>query len=515
MQTKENEYYVAALDFGMTKIEFTIRAQQLGKEINPENVFSLKLNNEKFKNELGLMCENPLKALEQILESFSKLPQKIRSNIKVIPITSHGATEIALDKEGVPVFGVYCYDNPCFEETSEEFYKNAGEQNSLYSETGSARLPLGINSIKQLYYLKNKYPEDWKKVAYIIPLSSYVGFLLTGKITIEPTHLRNHGYLQNIHTKEYSSAVKKIEIKDLFPNQIKSTEPICEITKTISEKYRLPKECKVISIGHDSSAVAFLAKTLGFDDVDSSGTWHVIMSHGKIDKLESWMQERGVLYNADVYGENLRTTHFRGGQMREKYLKNQNLPGDYSCNFSPQKLKKVLENNYFVLPAFMDGAGVYPCLQEKKMELNKELVKDKELFCTALDLSLALQTLLSTELARNPKISKNTSIIDVIKKKETDSILICGPFAKEGCFIRIFSLLNSGSTYRLPICIVHQVTSLAAHIIGVAAEEKIEAKKFPKSRINIALENLTPSKRMFEKEIIAYAEKWEEMVLQK
>lgn len=504
----QETYYTAVIDAGRTNFKLHVRKQERGGLIVPDTVHSSVVRTETCDEKKwgGLKTETAEAALQTTLAELSRLTPEVRKDIRVIPVDSHGASQIILDREGTPIFGTYVYDHD-FGETEESFYETCGDPDSLFIETGTPAFPIGLNSLKQIFYLKQKFPEEFEKAVCIVPLSSYIAFVLTGIIATEPSQLRNHSYIQDIQNGGYSSAVYRMGVEALFPPQKLPYEPLGRLCPEIAQKYGLPHDCLVVAVGHDSSAVAFLAKSLGFDDVDSTGTWHVNMSHGRPVVLSPWMQQQGVLYNSDVFGKNLRTTLFRGGQMRQKYLEQRGLPGNFTIKFDIQALLSVLSGDEFLPPWYMDGAGVYRHPVQGVPHVPESLGKSDEKFTTALDLSLSLQGVLSAQLATNVEMAQDTALVSVLDNPGERPLLMCGPSTKDGSFIEIFGHVNPRPTFRLRL---EEATSMASHLIGVAAYEHVPLDKLPRERIGLQAENLTPERDPAHTRLIReYAKKWE------
>ena len=225
----------------------------------------------------------------------SNLKINCRKRIKVITVISHGASEIVLDEKGNHVFGIYCYDTGIKDSDRASFYREFGSPDELFVETGTPEFPKGLNPLQLVYYIKKKFPAEFKKARRFVPLSSYVAYLLTGEIATDHTHTRNHGYIEtvSISRRGFSSVVYKMGIEKLFPGFKRSFDTYGTVTGKIAEKLGLPKDCIVVACGHDSSVTAFLS-----ENIISTGTWTVNMTQGKTLILKPSLQQKGFLVNA-------------------------------------------------------------------------------------------------------------------------------------------------------------------------------------------------------------------------
>jgi len=155
--------------------------------------------------------QTPRKLWTKILNEIMEIPSSIRSNIKVITITSHG-----------PSFVVKTYDN---RENIEPYYKQISNVN--------VKSQLNFHEIKLLSIVNNY---NVKKVKWILGLKEYIAYRFTNIATYDKLELRE---------KELRKHVKELESK-IFAKGHDCMKPIGYIRKSLSKKLGLKEKVSVI-----------------------------------------------------------------------------------------------------------------------------------------------------------------------------------------------------------------------------------------------------------------------------
>jgi|GEM_PF-6119543 len=484
-------YIVAAFDAGATTTRIVAREHKDGGVIKPDSITSFSVRTKRITNEYGLLCEAADEALWHLL---NEIPKSIKKRIKVITITSHGASEIALDERGKPIFGIYCYDTEIKNETRARFYREFGTSDELFVETGTPEIPKGLNALQSVYYIKRKFPREFKQVKFLVPLSSYIAYLLTGRLFTDHTHTRNHAYIETVSRRGFSSVVYKMGIEKLFPGFKRSFDTYGTIREKVADKYGLSKDCIVVSCGHDSSVTALLS-----ENMVSTGTWIVNLSRDREIILEPLLQRKGLLVNADIFGENLRTTLARLGQMRQRLIDRykeqfgEEVPVDM-----PFESSEDIATGDIIIPSDMEGVGPYPS-SLKKVDIPASL-RPHSRFHHELSFSIAVQEALSSIMASDPKTGSDGTLGQLIKEDYTaDPVVIGGPFAgnyrtQQGedsgrlcIFMEFFRRVYPGKVRRL---LLNEPTSFASHILGVCTFEGIDPRDI-RDNLKIPTEDIT------------------------
>lgn len=495
-----DEYIVGSFDFGASNSKLILRQQQEDGVIKPDAVHMAIRKTTKAQDPNGYLCEDADTALKELLNEAMKMRPEKRKLVKAFVVTSHGSSNfVCLDDKGETVFGTPSYDHPLTENDHDAFYKTFGHPDKLYVETGTPNLPNALNWAKLLFHKKTQYPEKWKNVKHIVPLNIYIGSKLCGSsnaLASEPTQTHNHGYGED-NKGNFSSVITTMGIQEMFPQFKRAYDVLGQIDAEIARKCGFSEDCVVVLGGHDSSVFALIPKILGFDNAISisSGTWDVMMAEREI-ALEKRLQKRGVLYNASVEGELIRTVLFRGGSMRSAYLKQYgNTKSD--VQFDEHILESVLAGNDIIKPDYMDGFGPYPNsnhLQEIPVSFRNNDVK----FHHALAMSLAIQRALAIEICGKTKLPDRLSIMEFHNSKK-ETIIVGGHLAenyKENgkdtgkLTVSMETLRRSvmGNVCRLNF---PEPTSLATHILGVCALEGIQPRHLKKERMGFGVEDIT------------------------
>ncbi|RWX57954.1 carbohydrate kinase, partial [Mesorhizobium sp. M4B.F.Ca.ET.089.01.1.1] len=109
-----------------------------------------------------------------ILDSLAELHREQR--IDAISITTHGATAVLVDAGGglaLPVLD-YEFSGP------DEFAEDYDLIRPPFVETGTPRLPAGLNIGAQLFWQQRRFPAEFAKAAAIVMYPQYWALRLTG-----------------------------------------------------------------------------------------------------------------------------------------------------------------------------------------------------------------------------------------------------------------------------------------------------------------------------------------------
>ena len=125
--------------------------------------------------------------------------------VDAISITTHGATLAVLDRDGQLAMAVMDYEFEYPPEIADAY----ASIRPPFDETGSPRLPGGLNAGAQLHYQQTCFPDDFARVASIMPYPQYWALRLTGVVASETTSLGTHTDLWDPDKRAYSSLVEK------------------------------------------------------------------------------------------------------------------------------------------------------------------------------------------------------------------------------------------------------------------------------------------------------------------
>ena len=232
----------------------------------------------KTKDEDKHTAENIQAIVKWMKKNFEALLNSNIFKIKSVNFSGFGATLVHLNKNGEVIAPVYDYHKKVEDEIFISFYKKYGPESVFSCQTGSKNLNL-LNSGKQLYWLKYKRPETFKKIRFTLHLPQYLSFVFTGDMFSEYTSIGCHTDLWDYQKKEYHFWVKAEGIDRLFP-KIYPTQ-----TKVV-KKYRGQRISFGIGI-HDSSSalLSILLKEKETFLLLSTGTWCINFNPSSKDLL--------------------------------------------------------------------------------------------------------------------------------------------------------------------------------------------------------------------------------------
>ncbi|TIO50024.1 MAG: carbohydrate kinase, partial [Mesorhizobium sp.] len=132
--------------------------------------------------------------------------------IDAISITTHGATGALVDAAGELVLPVldYEFDGP------DQLAADYDAVRAPFAETGTPRLPIGLNLGAQFFWQQKRFPVEFAKSAAILMYPQYWALRLTGVAANEVTSLGCHTDLWNPWTSDYSSLVDRMGWRPLM-----------------------------------------------------------------------------------------------------------------------------------------------------------------------------------------------------------------------------------------------------------------------------------------------------------
>ncbi|MCK5672836.1 MAG: carbohydrate kinase, partial [Spirochaetales bacterium] len=351
------EYAIAVLDIGKTNKKLVIYNDQL-KQL--DSIFSLfptiKYNNLDVEDIDGINL--------WFMESLKTMGKKYP--IKVISVTTHGATGVCIDKEGNPSVPVVAYTNEVDDTFHDNFYNIAGTREELQVQTATTEVKPLINYAKLLYFLKTKFPRDFEKTDKILLYPQYFSYKLTGISSADFTYAGCHSYLWDFKEWRWSDVAEKLGILSKLPENInKPGDILGKISKNIVEQTNLDPNTIVTTGIHDSNSSLLPYLINGEENfiLNSTGTWCVVMHPTK--ELSFTKEELGkmVFYNISANRGLVKTAIFMGGLEFETYteiLKKLHNRDDYP-KFDLKLTEQILhESSNFILPGVVKGAGQFP-----------------------------------------------------------------------------------------------------------------------------------------------------------
>jgi sugar (pentulose or hexulose) kinase len=480
-------------------------------------------------------CRRDLMSVERLDEAvgvvkglIAGLEPEMRRDMRMIVTDSHGAAGYVLDDHGNPLFRqVYDFD---VSKGIEEIGKLRGDRGAFYVETGTPQLVAGINWMSQIVYNILKNPNQLEEGDQITSMAGYVASRLlmrkgngsdpnppNFRLPSDLTHIMNHGYAWDIHQGRVSSLVKRLhelpygmDIEHMMRDVRRQAYlPVGDFSNaSFAQQVGIPETCRAISVAHDTSLAAELARIAGFDSFDSSGTWSCLIAPGKKFEIKPHMEQWYFTVNADVYGEWLPTVMFRGGEMWKNCMAKIRQTEKYNPDFDINVLMSILKSNDFILPCGMSGAGPYRHRVDAEPTTNATLLSNPVRYTHAVQLALALQTMFSEAAARRP-LEDGASIADILEHPDGEKMLVAGP-AAAGLSAEILTRVSPKRVYavtdKTPV-------NLAGALVGAAALDGVKPSELQIDKGSLPINEITPERDgELTAAVIEYARRWEEAV---
>lgn len=268
--------------------------------------------------------------------------------VDAVSITTHGAASVLVDGAGglaLPMLD-YEHDGPDLLAAAYDAVRPG------FAETGSPRLPVGLNLGAQVFWLSRAFPAEFARVRHVLMLAQYWSFRLSGVAASEATSLGCHTDLWNPWEGRFSSLVSRMGWEGLFPPVRKAADVLGPVLPSVAEATGLAVGTPVLCGIHDSNAslVPHLGKAPC--GVLSTGTWMIVMAlGGRAVELDA---NRDVLVNVNALGKPVPTARFMGGREMEEIM------GGRIVEPSPDDLLGVLEGRVMAMPSLHPETGPFP-----------------------------------------------------------------------------------------------------------------------------------------------------------
>jgi sugar (pentulose or hexulose) kinase len=282
-----------------------------------------------------------------ILDSLRDLGRT--APIDAISITTHGATAALVDEAGDLALPILDYEYAGTEATAADYDR----VRPPFDETGSPRLPVGLNLGAQLYWQQQAFPDQWAKVTSILMYPQYWGMRLTGARMSEATSLGCHTDLWSPHRRALSPMVLQRGWSPLFPPIAKAANRLGTLLPAIAERTGLSAKTPVQVGIHDSNASLLphlLSRQAPFS-VLSTGTWVIALAIGA--KPLPLDPARDTLINVNALGAPTPSARFMGG--RENAVLGEGL-----VEATADDIDAVFKEGIMYLPSAQQGSGPFP-----------------------------------------------------------------------------------------------------------------------------------------------------------
>ncbi|MEL6840433.1 MAG: FGGY-family carbohydrate kinase [Pseudomonadota bacterium] len=269
--------------------------------------------------------------------------------IDVISVTTHGACAALIGQDGALAAPILDYEHDGPDALADRY----DALRPAFSETGSPRLPMGLNLGAQLHWQFATNPTLLERTQAIVTYPQYWTYLLTGKLACDMSSLGCHTDLWTPYRGRFSSLVDSLGIADKIAPARKPAEILGTLLPSIAVRTGLADTTPVLCGIHDSNASLLphlLRRTPPFSVV-STGTWVIAMTVGGSEAALD--PTRDALINVNAMGQPVPSARYMGGREYEMIL------GGRSAPFSEPDMIEVARNGPMLLPAVIPDSGPF------------------------------------------------------------------------------------------------------------------------------------------------------------
>lgn len=270
--------------------------------------------------------------------------------VAAISITAHGASGALLDHTGRLAAPILDYEHAGPEDLARDY----DAVRPGFAETGSPRLPAGLNLGAQLYWQFTTMPGLFDRTRWVVTYPQYWAFRLTGIAANEVTSLGCHTDLWNPHLAKFSSMVDMLGWREKFAPIRRAGEILGPILPGIAQRTGLSAGTPVCCGIHDSNAslLPYVLANDGSFSVISTGTWVIVMT---VDGAEVTLDPmRDTLINVSANGNKVPSARFMGGREFERLMQGR------SQAQSEADITAVLGKNAMLWPSVEPASGPFP-----------------------------------------------------------------------------------------------------------------------------------------------------------
>ncbi len=286
-----------------------------------------------------------------LLGALASLPE--RAAIAAIVPVAHGcaAALVAGDALVLPLLD-YEYDGPDATAAGCDVVADP------FGESFTPPLPLGLVIGRQLFWLRERFPEALARADTLLVNPQFWAWRLSGVAAAEVTSLGSHSGLWRPAARDWSQFVRRMDLLRLMPKLRPAWDTLGPLRPEIAAATGLDPACRVVCGAHDSNAsfLAHRATRAPPFTVISSGTWTIVMAAGA--PLARLHAARDMLANVDVFGDPVPTARFMGG--REFAA----VAGEAAGSAATlADAARVMARGTLVRPAFVRGSGPFAAQQ--------------------------------------------------------------------------------------------------------------------------------------------------------
>lgn len=271
------------------------------------------------------------------------------NGIDAISITTHGAAGALIAADGRLAVPILDYEHTGPDTVAEDYDAIRPD----FEETGSPRLPMGLNLGAQIHWQFSQDPTLRDRTKSIVTYPQYWGHRLTGVLASDVSSLGCHTDLWNPFEGRFSSLVDRLEIADRMAPAQKSANLLGPLLPGIADRTGLPQNIPVFCGIHDSNA-SLLPHVLRREppfSVISTGTWVVVMTIGGVHIALD--PTRDTLVNVNALGAPVPSARFMGGREFEIISRGDKAVCDEAT------ITSVARNGPMLLPSVVPESGPF------------------------------------------------------------------------------------------------------------------------------------------------------------
>ncbi len=329
--------------------------------------------------------------------------------IDAISVTTHGACAALLGHDGALAAPVLDYEHNGPDALAEAY----DAIRPPFTETGSPRLPMGLNLGAQLHWMFAADPGLLGRTATIVTWPQYWSQRLTGIAATDMTSLGTHTDLWNPHKAMFSTLPDRLNIRDRLAPARRSGDILGHVLPSVAAAAGLAPGTPVACGIHDSNASLYphlLSREPPFAVV-STGTWVICMAIGGASVTLD--PARDTLVNVNARGEPVPSARFMGGREFDLIRAGSNgIPTDADC-------AAVRARHLKLLPAVERRSGPFPGRTHRWTEAETDISNGERMAATAYYLAMMTAECLSmtgadgATLVEGP-FARNTPFLDLL-----------------------------------------------------------------------------------------------------
>jgi sugar (pentulose or hexulose) kinase len=301
------EPVIAIFDIGKTNKKIFLFDQDYNKVYEKMSRF------DEVTDEDGFPCEDVMKLSEFVFDSLKEISRNKEFSLKALNFSTYGASFVHIGKDGMPVTPLYNYLKPFPEDLKKEFYDKYGGEEKFAKVTASPVLG-NLNSGMQLYLLKCRKPDLYRRIKHSLHLPQFMSYLVTGNFYSDITSIGCHTNLWDFTKNDYHEWVYNEGV-------INKLSPVIPCTYSVAPAY--PGVKYRVGVGlHDSSA-ALIPYLVTFNEpfiLLSTGTWCISLNPFNENPLTSEELECDCLSFMSYEGKQVKASRFFGGNEYEQQV---------------------------------------------------------------------------------------------------------------------------------------------------------------------------------------------------